>query len=206
MNAFPSGIGLRLENGARVTIPAAARVYDPAKSSFAWVRPYPLSNFSSTDGWLMPENELSLTEFGPGSKDVALVAESPDMALAVETIRVPFGGWWNNTAPFFSSLEGWSFKNLVFEPGSEWNVTRDSTGANALHVPGDLTLPTAPETLVVSRSSRVPAGDRTLARADGSVSGDPEVVKNGPFSYSFEVDAAGRCVTLGCKGAVFLIR
>lgn len=206
MNAFPSGIGLRLENDVQVTIPQTARVYDPEKSRYDWVRPYPQSNFTSTDGWLMPENELSLAEFGPGSKGVALVAESPDMALAVGTIRVPPGGWWNNAAPFFASLASWSFTNLVFEPGAEWNVTRDSTGENSLRVTGSLTLPTMPDTLVVSRSSRVQTGDRTLARAEGSVSGDPAIVKNGPFYYSFEVDAAGRCVRLGCKGTVLVIR
>lgn len=207
MNAFPSGIGLRLENDARVTIPQAARVYDPAKSDFAWVRPYPLSNFSSTDGWLMPADALSLAEFGPGAKGVSLDVESPVRRLAVRTVRVPSGGWWNNAAPFFASLaDRWTFTNLVFEAGAEWNVTRDSTGENALRVPGDLTLPTAPETLVVSRSSRVPIGDRVLARAEGAVSGAPAIVKNGPFSYEFEVDAAGRCVRLGCKGTVLVVR
>ena len=199
-NAFPSGIRLTLENGAQVRLPAAARLYDPEKSDFSWVRPYPNANFSSTDGWLMPADTLALAAFGPGAPDVALVAESAALKLTVGTIRVPSGGWWNNAAPFFASLAGrWSFTDFVFEPGAEWNVSRDSTDAGALVVPGTLTLPTAPERLVFSRSSAVPSGARVLARA-AAVVGAPEVERKGHFPYAFEVDAANRCVRLGNQG------
>ncbi|MGN0832237.1 MAG: hypothetical protein ACI4RD_01145 [Kiritimatiellia bacterium] len=206
-NAFPAGIRLTLENGARVRLPASARVYDPAKSNFAWVAPYPESNFSSTDGWLVPADTLALAEFSPGAPDVALVAESSALTLTVGTVRVPSGGWWNNAAPCFASLGGrWSFTNFVFAAGAEWNVTRDSTGGNVLRVPGDLTLPTAPETLVLSRSSSVPFGERVLAQADGTVTGGPAVEKNGSFPYELMVDAASRRVRLSCAGGVLVVR
>jgi len=39
---------------------------------------------------------------------------------------------------------------------------------------GRQTLPTAPGTLVLSRAARLPAGDRTLARAGGALSPRPE--------------------------------
>ena len=207
MNSFPSGVKLGLENGASVVLPASARVYDPVKSSYDWVRVYPEINFTPTTGWLVDPGTLALSEFLPGDEGVSLAPEAQALALSVGAMHIPADGWWNNSVPFFGAGIACSFTDLTFDSGAEWNVTRCGNGVAAIVIPGKLTFPDAPGSVTFSKTrSDQTCGGNVLATAEGGISGGPAIVVRKPFGADVVIDAEAGVVNVNPYGALLIVR
>lgn len=193
MNSIPSGVGIRLENGAKVVVPENARVYDPAKWEQGWRRPYPAA-YDDT-AWLLSD-AFDLKEYVVAGEDVGFTYENLSSVNSVATIRIAEGGVYD---PAANGLGGaaWPFTDVTFETGATWTV-----GAMQLAVPGTLTFG---ETIRIAESSR-PAYAPVLATAGEALIGAPEVIKAGRRKVECVFDAVKRKVIQTFKGMAVLVR
>jgi len=193
MNDFPGGVKLMLKNGIRVTVPEGARVYDPAKSSTAWVKPWPLSNFTPTDSWLS-SNGVHLAELAVAGTNVVFADEIVGHTNTIGTLRVTAGGVWNAVGIFDGVFET-EITNAVFETGARWDVTT----ATPLRLLGSLSLP---ESLLLNAVPGTPSS-MTLAHAEDGVTGKPSWTMIGRKRQVF---VGANDVTINGLGMILIVR
>lgn len=144
MNTFPGNVKLQLRNGVQVTIPEGARVYDAAKSNFAWKRPD--NGYSGTTETWQTGGDVRLGELQLADDSRVCVSNAISAkTITVDTVRVLEGASFNASNRYLKAATT-SFTDFVFDPGSTWEIT-DRT---QLVLPGTLALPSDAEGLTAN--------------------------------------------------------